>query len=105
MSTIHEVSGYETSRDYEWLADQMPKRSVVCIVNYRGFDRDAEPLRDIAKTIWNPSSHKGEDGIWQLSARGICYIYESTRAEFIKACKGGDVEILVCDRELKSSGS
>jgi len=86
MTTIFQIGGYDTSRDYEQLADLMQKQSVICIVDY---ERDC---RDVAHTLWSPS-HDGE-GVWQLSARGITYIYGFNREDFIKQCQSRNVEII-----------
>ena len=86
MDTIFEIKGYESSRDYERLADIMQTQSVVCIVDYM------KDCRDVAHTLWSPS----EDGrgIWQLSARGIGYIYAWGRDDFICKCKHLNVDII-----------
>lgn len=75
------VSGYAVNRDYEWLADEMERRSLICLVD---FDDD---LRDVAHTIWTP-------GLWQLSARGTCYVWARSREEFIRDCARANVEII-----------
>lgn len=88
METIYQVSGYKVSTDYERLADEMQKRALVCLVDY-------EDLRDVAKTIWSPS--KDGEGLWQLSARGTCYIYGFNRADFLAQCQKYHVEVIVSD--------
>lgn len=67
MATIFTISGYKTSRDYERLADAMQRQSIICVVDY------GKDCRDVAHTLWSPSNDG--NGVWQLSARGIGYIY------------------------------
>jgi hypothetical protein len=91
MDTIFELKGYENNRDYERLADIMQTQSVVCIVDYM------KDCRDVAHTIWSPS----EDGrgIWQLSARGIGYVYAWGREDFICKCRHLNVDIIFPNAE------
>ena len=87
MDTIFKIEGYETSRDYERLADLMQTQSVVCIVDY------GNDCRDVAHTLWSPSNDG--KGIWQLSGRGIGYIYGWNREDFIQQCGRANVEIIL----------
>jgi hypothetical protein len=80
------VSGYQTSKDYERLADLMQKQSVICMVDY------GKDCRDVAHTLWLPS--ESNDGFWQLSARGIGYVYGTSRQEFIAQCQKHNVEVI-----------
>lgn len=86
MRMIHRISGYETSRDYERLADEMQRRSVVCIVD------SYSDCRDIAKTIYSDS--KDGDGTWQISSRGHGYVYADSRDQFVRQCIKLNVEAL-----------
>ena len=81
MSVIRNVEKYETSRDYELLADLMEKTSIVCIVDHL-------ECRDVCHTIVYKNDR-------QLSARGISYIWADTKEGFIKQCTLYDVEFLV----------
>ncbi len=94
MDTIYQISGYDVSADYDRLADEMQKRSLICIVDYEG------DLRDVAHTIWSPS--KDGNGTWQLSARGITYIYAFSREEFLLRCSQYHVEVLMPNDEMTS---
>jgi hypothetical protein len=85
--TIFKILGYETSRDYERLADLMQRQSVICIVDY------GKDCRDVAHTLWSPS--RDGNGVWQLSARGIGYVYAFSRAEFINQCVRANVDVLM----------
>jgi hypothetical protein len=87
MDPIYQISGYETGKEYEWLADAMQSQSVICITDYGKY------CRDVAHTLWTPSSDG--DGIWQLSGRGITYIYATSREEFIRQCEQYNVEVLM----------
>jgi len=77
MTAIHQISGYETSRDYERLADEMQRRSVICVVDCYG------DCRDIAKTGYSESNH-GQT--WKIGCRGIEYIWADDRGGFIRQC-------------------
>lgn len=85
MNTIHQISGYETSRDYERLADEMQRRSVVCIVDSYG------DCRDIAKTIYSESRRGPE---WKISCRGTEYLWADTRQQFVRQCAALNVEAI-----------
>lgn len=91
MDTIFEISGYQTSRDYERLADEMHRRSVICLVDY------SPDCRDVAHTIWSES--KDGQGTWQIGARGIGYVHAFNRADFIAKCARYNVEALMPDRD------
>ena len=89
MDTIFQISGYKTSRDYERLADTMQEQSVICIVDY------GKDCRDVAHTLWSPS--RDGKGVWQLSARGIGYVYALSRSDFISKCTCANVDALMPD--------
>ncbi len=82
--TIHELAKYNTSSDYEKLADLMQKESIICIVRYR-------ECRDPAQTLYSPCD---EGGTWQISSRGIGHVYAFNRAEFIEQCTERNVEFI-----------
>ena len=86
MNTIHQISGYETSRDYERLADEMQRRSVICVVDCYG------DCRDIAQTLYSDS--KDGEGTWQISSRGNGYVYADSRGQFIRQCGRLNVEAI-----------
>lgn len=83
MKIVRNIEGYELSRDYKALFEQMTKSSVVCIVNYG----HTASCRDVAHTLYR-------DDVYQISARGISYIYAETLEEFIKQCEDDDVEFI-----------
>jgi len=86
MDAIFELNGYEKNREYEKLADMMLTQSVVCILDY------GKDCRDVAHTLWNPT--QDGRGIWQLSARGVTYIYAWDRNDFIGQCARQNVDII-----------
>lgn len=81
------LSGYKTSRDYEWLADEMQHRSVICTLSFR------KPGRWVAQTVWR--LHRDGTEIWEVSVEGFSYIYEYNRADFIAACAAADLEAVL----------
>jgi len=87
MTCIRDITGYETSRDYERLADLMHKQSIVCIVDY------GKDCRDVAQTLWTES--RSGAGTWQVTVRGVGYIHEFSRSEFIASCHAANLEFLV----------
>jgi hypothetical protein len=89
MDTIFAITGYPTSQDYELLAFLMQRQSLLCIVDYHAGDTSC---RDVGKTLWSPD---GATGVWQLSARGIGYIYAFSRQQFIAECAKAHVEFLI----------
>lgn len=93
MDTIFTISGYKTSRDYERLADEMQRQSVICIVDC------GKDCRDVAHTLWSPS--KDGNGVWQLSARGVGYVHAFSRSDFIGQCVRNNVDVLMPNDELR----
>lgn len=93
MKIVHEVAGYETSRDYEKLADLMQSQSVICMVDCYNGD-----FRDICQTIFSPADI-GIKETWQISARGISYVYQWDRAGFIRQCERSNVEFIIPSKQ------
>ena len=89
MPTVDKIEGYPLSRDYERLAELVTKSSIACIVD---FDHDC---RDIAHTIYSSSS-----GTWQVSARGIGYIWAASKEDFIQQCERLNLEYFDFPRTL-----
>lgn len=87
---IHQVEGYTTSKDYALLARLARTSSVICIVDYLSGGRDTV-LRDVGHTLFQPGN---PTEVFQISARGISYIYAFNEAEFIASCKTNNVEFL-----------
>jgi len=87
--TVSQISkNYNWSQDYELLCDLMEKESIVCKVRYDLVM--ADEIYDCAHTLFN--------GIWAkyaISARGICYVSNKDRKEFIDWCKRYNVSFLV----------
>lgn len=83
------ITAYQTSRDYEKLFELMQKSSIICIVDYLGLDssRDAHISRDVAQTLC-----RKED--YQISARGIGYIWAETKEDFVNQCARYNVEFI-----------
>lgn len=88
MDPSFAITGYPVSRDYDLLAFLMQRQSLLCIVDY-GKDGG---IRDVGKTLWSADR---SGGVWQLSARGIGYIYAFSREEFIAECAKANVEFIV----------
>ena len=89
MSLIHKVTGYKTSRDYARLVELMKQGAVICIVDY---DRTAD-CRDVTHTLFEADTGRGEP-LFQISARGICYIHADNEADFIKQCQRINCELI-----------
>lgn len=88
--TAYELAPYSGSRDYELLADLAAKASVLCIVDYEN------EVRDVARTNY---MRRGDQELWQLSARGFGYITAFNRADFIALCMHRNVEFIVPPRQ------
>lgn len=85
--TIRDIGGYITSEDYELLFKLAQKHSVICEVDYR------EGYRDIAHTIFDINMSRISN--YEIVARGIVYIYATTKEDFIEQCKENHVKFLV----------
>jgi hypothetical protein len=83
--TAYDLAPYSGSRDYELLADLAAKASILCIVDFEG-------LRDVARTNY---MRRGDQELWQVSARGMGYITAFNRADFIALCGHRNVEFMV----------
>lgn len=75
--------GYKTSTDYHTLYDVAHLQSVVCFVDYH-------ECRDIAATIVFSD-------VIEISARGIGYIYATSKSEFAAQCEKLNVEFILPD--------
>lgn len=84
------LANYCTSTDYKLLAKLARQCSVICIVDYEKIDDIV--IRDVACTTHG--QHRDEE-VFQISARGISYIYAFSEDEFIKLCQHRNVEFLV----------
>jgi hypothetical protein len=91
--TIHELAKYNTSRDYEKLADLMQKESIICTVQYH-------ECRDTGRTVFSTS--EDGHGIWQINGRGMGYVYAFNRTEFIEQCTRGNVEFIEPPESVRS---
>ena len=79
--------GYNVSRDYEALYDMAHSKSVVCFVDY-------SECRDIAATLV-----RRED--IEISARGIGYVWATSKAEFVMQCRRLNVEFIPLPNNAK----
>ena len=93
--SLRDITGYETSRDYERLIELARTQSIICIVDYESCD--GRPIRDIAHTIWPCQDNAAPD----VSARGIGYIDGFTRNGFIGQCWRSNLEFIEPDLEAK----
>lgn len=75
LNALH-IKGYAGAKDYAVLAELSKKSSIICIFDY-------ESGRDVARTQY---MSKGVEEYWSVSSRGMCYISEFSREEFIKQC-------------------
>lgn len=75
--------GYQTSRDYHTLYDVAHLQSVVCFVDYH-------ECRDVAATLL-----LGD--VIEISARGIGYVYATSKSEFSAQCEKLNVEFILPD--------
>ena len=66
---------YKTSQDYELLWNLAQSHFVICLVDYR---RDPQ-IQDVAKT-------RSANGLIEVSARGISYIWAESKEDFISQC-------------------
>lgn len=89
--TIHAISGYKTSRDYERLWELAQKASVICIVDMIFYDGGA-PSRDVAHTLFRAGGKYGP--VCELSARGIGYIFGDGKDDFVAQCAHHNVEFI-----------
>lgn len=89
---IQELAQYQTSKDYVWLAQEMKKQSIICIVDY-SFNSDGKEylFRDVGQTVY---FEKNGHGTWQISSRGNGYLTGFSEEEFIKLCEIRHVEII-----------
>lgn len=73
--------GYNVSRDYDALYDMARSKSVVCFVDYH-------ECRDVAATI----ARTGGDV--EVSARGISYVWATSKDDFVMQCRRLNVEFI-----------
>jgi hypothetical protein len=81
---VHQIANYDYSTDYAKLAELAKARSVICVIDNKGCD-------DVAKTIY---SNFGDIEQWLISARGICYVFASDIAYFVKNCTSINVRFI-----------
>ena len=82
----HDFLQYPKSQDYELLWDLAQDYQVICLVDYR---RDSG-RQDVAKA-WV------QNGIWQIGARGIGYIWAESKEDFVNQCRARNVSWLVAE--------
>lgn len=81
---VGQIAEYLTSRDHLRLAELAKTSSIICLV-------DHGEVRDVARTLY---AGKGAEDIWQVSARGINYVYATTLEEFVASCVRANVEFI-----------
>lgn len=87
MSIIRNVEKYQTSRDYELLAEIMKQTSIICIVDHDG-------CRDVCHTIFTRNDRpKALFNEWQLSG----YIWSDSKRGFMAQCERLNLEFLIPD--------
>jgi hypothetical protein len=96
MSYIRDITGYQTSRDYDLLWEIVQTQSIVCVVDY-SFSTDksdgVRPSRDVCQSIVSFIDNKLDTVV--IGARGICYIESDNKEFFVEQCKTLNVEWLV----------
>ncbi|WP_043616361.1 hypothetical protein [Chromobacterium violaceum] len=92
----NQVAGYSCSQDYRLLAELMRKSSIICLVDYRGRLGGRVLARDVARTFY--SLHRGAE-VFQVSGRGISFVYDFSEDEFIKNCEALNVGFIIPDKE------
>jgi len=80
--------GYNVSRDYDALYDMARSKSVVCFVDYH-------ECRDVAATI----ARIGGDV--EVSARGISYVWGTSKDDFVMQCRRLNVEFIPLPKTTK----
>jgi hypothetical protein len=78
MSIICQLEHYGGSRDYARLAELARSHSIICIVT-------RDDLSDVAHTIYSSYSSTGH--MWQVSARGMGYVWTDTVEDFVRQCE------------------
>jgi len=85
---------YLLSRDYEKLWEFSRKGSVICYANYDwGF---GQVDRDVART-------KVFDSVTQISARGISYVYATSKEDFLAQCETFNIEWVLPSAPLEET--
>lgn len=84
--SVHEISGYKTSRDYKRLWELAQRASVICIVDYGD-----SHYRDVAQTIF---SNYDNNLALEIKVRGVGYIYGDGKSDFIAKCTRYNVEFV-----------
>lgn len=89
---IQDLANYQTSNNYEWLAKEAKKHSIICFTDYSFSANEIEyKFRDLGKTIY---FEKNGNKSWSISCRGTSYITAFNEEEFIKLCEYNNVEFL-----------
>jgi len=95
--SFRDITGYNTSRDYERLIELARTQSIICIVDYESAVPGLKAIRDVARTTWMCRDNAAPD----VSARGIGYIDGFTRNGFIGQCWRSNLEFIEPDLEAK----
>lgn len=92
MNDIEEL--YQTSDDYELLADLMEKFPVVCIVSYHG-------CKEVASTAFLTFGKYPSE--WRIKFKGFTYIWARDRKRFINECRKRKVRFIPPTKEVSSN--
>ncbi|MBW4580722.1 MAG: hypothetical protein KME42_14245 [Tildeniella nuda ZEHNDER 1965/U140] len=87
MTTIRAVDESNFSNDYAYFVEQMQVRSLICLIDFNQLRDGSLIARDVAHTLYAPNNY-------QVSARGIGYIWAETEAEFIDCCERYNVKFV-----------
>lgn len=90
MTAINQIDESNFSDDYTQLVELMKVRSRVCVVDYSYRDDGDPPTRDIAKTIFSGTDRP----IYQVSARGMGYLWAENEKDFIDQCQKYNLKFL-----------
>ncbi len=85
---VNKVDESGFSDNYQQLVELMKQRAIVCLVDYKCHPDGNEASRDIAKTTYSPSPS------FEVTARGIGYIWANSEAEFINQCQRCNLKFL-----------
>jgi hypothetical protein len=87
---ISQLNDQHWEADYDRLLNLTQEQSIVCSLDYRyQGDPEEQACRDIAKTSYRPknqSDEEGDDGFFEVRARGIGYIGAWSAEKFKAGC-------------------
>ncbi|MFP3637828.1 helix-turn-helix domain-containing protein [Paraburkholderia sp. SIMBA_054] len=83
------IADYATSQDYRRLAVLARTASIICTVDYHF--RDVGIVRDVGRTQY---ALRRDEEIFEVSARGIGYVYAFGEDEFVALCAARNIEFI-----------